>query len=83
MIEILVKPGDKIEKDASLISLESEKSTMEIPSSHAGMVKTINLKVGDKVSQGSDILTLEVEEAAPAPTPARPGRCRPNRCVRQ
>jgi len=73
VIEILVKPGDKVNKDDSLISLESEKATMEIPSSHAGTVKTINLKLGDKVSQGSVILTLEVAEAAaPAPQAAEP-----------
>ena len=62
VIEVLVKPGEKVEKDASLITLESEKSTMEIPSSHAGVVKSIKLKVGDKVSQGSEILTLDVDE---------------------
>ncbi|MDP2783641.1 MAG: dihydrolipoyl dehydrogenase [Sulfurimicrobium sp.] len=72
VIEVLVKPGDRVEKEASLITLESEKSTMEIPSSHAGTVKSVRLKVGDKVSQGNEILTLEVEEAAPSPTPAPP-----------
>ncbi len=65
VIEVLVKPGDKVEKDTSLVTLESDKSTMEIPSSHAGTVKSIRLKVGDKVSQGSEILTLEVADAAP------------------
>ncbi|OIP08521.1 MAG: dihydrolipoyl dehydrogenase [Betaproteobacteria bacterium CG2_30_59_46] len=68
VIEILVKPGDKVQKDSSLIALESEKATMEIPSSHAGVVKAIKLKVGDKVSQGSLILTLEAEQES-APTP--------------
>jgi len=73
VIEILVKPGDKIQKDDSLVSLESEKATMEIPSSHAGVVKALKLKVGDKVSQGSLILTLEAEqESAPAPQPKTP-----------
>jgi dihydrolipoamide dehydrogenase len=73
VIEILVKPGDKIQKDDSLIALESEKSTMEIPSSHAGVVKALKLKVGDKVSQGSLILTLEAaQESAPAPQPQAP-----------
>jgi len=72
VIEILVKPGDKIQKDDSLVSLESEKATMEIPSSHAGVVKAIKLKVGDKVAQGSLILTLEAEqESAPAPQPKK------------
>jgi dihydrolipoamide dehydrogenase len=69
VIEVLVKPGDKVEKDTSLVTLESEKSTMEIPSSHAGTVKSIKLKVGDKVTKGSEILTLEVEEDAVAPPP--------------
>ncbi|MDD5403336.1 MAG: dihydrolipoyl dehydrogenase [Sulfuricella sp.] len=74
VIEVLVRPGDHIEKETSLVTLESEKSTMEIPSSHAGTVKSVRLKVGDRVSQGSEILTLEVEEAAPVavstPAPA-------------
>ncbi|MDD5391368.1 MAG: dihydrolipoyl dehydrogenase, partial [Gallionellaceae bacterium] len=56
VIEILVKPGDRVQKDDSLVALESEKATMEIPSSHAGTVKNIHLKVGDKVSRGSLIL---------------------------
>ncbi len=73
VIEILVKPGDNIQKDDSLVSLESEKATMDIPSSHAGVVKALKLKVGDKVSQGSLILTLEAEqESAPAPQPEAP-----------
>ncbi|MDP2156072.1 MAG: FAD-dependent oxidoreductase, partial [Sulfuricella sp.] len=75
VIEILVKPGDKIQKDDSLVSLESEKATMEIPSSHAGVVKALKLKVGDKVSQGSLILTLEAEqESAPDMQPKAPGQ---------
>lgn len=73
VIEVLVKPGDKVEKDTSLVTLESDKSTMEIPSSHAGIVKSIKLKVGDKVAMGSEILTLEVEEAiAATPVPETP-----------
>ncbi|MCE5182437.1 MAG: dihydrolipoyl dehydrogenase [Betaproteobacteria bacterium] len=71
VIEILVKPGDKVNKDDSLISLESEKATMEIPSPYAGTVKTINVKVGDKVSQGAMILTLDaLKTAAPEPQQA-------------
>ncbi|MEN6585945.1 MAG: dihydrolipoyl dehydrogenase [Sulfuricella sp.] len=70
VIEVLVKPGDRIEKETALVTLESEKSTMEIPSSHAGVVKSVRLQLGDKVSKGSEILTLEVDEAEPAPTPA-------------
>jgi dihydrolipoamide dehydrogenase len=70
VIEVLVKPGDMVEKDGSLITLESEKSTMEIPSSHAGVVKSVKVKVGDKVAQGSEILTLEIDEAASVPAPS-------------
>lgn len=59
VIEVLVKPGDVIEKDTALITLESDKASMEIPSSKAGKVKDLKLKVGDKVSQGDVILELE------------------------
>ena len=59
VIEVLVKPGDRIDKEQSLITLESDKATMEIPSSHAGIVKELKIRVGDKVSHGSSILLLE------------------------
>src|SRR5215510_6174259 len=59
VIEVLVKPGDKVTKEQSLITLESDKATMEIPSPGEGVVEAIKVKVGDKVSQGSPILTLE------------------------
>jgi dihydrolipoamide dehydrogenase len=71
VIEVLVKPGDRVEKEASLIALESDKATMEIPSSHSGVVKELRVKVGDKVSQGSVILLLEVESSAAA-LPSKP-----------
>ena len=82
VIELLVKPGDKVEKETSLITLETDKATMEIPSPQAGVVKEINVKIGDKVSEGSLILTLEAEtpsagtetkaaESAAAPKPAK------------
>jgi dihydrolipoyl dehydrogenase len=64
VIEVLVKPGDRVGKEASLITLESDKATMEIPSSDAGTVKELRVKIGDKVSTGSVILLLEAEEAA-------------------
>ena len=64
VIEVLVKPGDRVAKEASLVTLESDKATMEIPSSDAGVVKELRLKVGDKVSAGSLILLLEAEEAS-------------------
>ncbi len=73
IIEVLVKPGDQVGKEASLITLESEKATMEIPSSDAGVVKELRVKVGDKVSKGSVIALLEAESAVaapPAPSPA-------------
>jgi dihydrolipoamide dehydrogenase len=75
VIEILVKPGDSVNKEDSLITLESDKATMEIPSPSAGVVKALQVKVGDKVSEGTAILTLEANEAgaeAKAPAPAAP-----------
>ena len=65
VIEILVKPGDAVAREQSLVSLESDKATMEIPSPEAGVVKELKVKVGDKVSQGSLILMLESGDAAP------------------
>ncbi|NJD06136.1 MAG: branched-chain alpha-keto acid dehydrogenase subunit E2, partial [Methylococcaceae bacterium] len=74
IIEVLIQPGDVIKKEESLITLESDKAAMEIPSPQAGTVKDLKVKVGDKVGQGSAILTLIVDEAgaapAVAPTPA-------------
>jgi dihydrolipoamide dehydrogenase len=66
VIEILVKPGDRVEQEASLISLESDKATMEIPSTGAGVVKELKVKIGDKVNQGTVILLLEAADDAPA-----------------
>src|SRR5436309_3530998 len=66
VIEIQVKPGDTVEKEDSLVTLESDKATMEVPSTHAGVVKEVRLKVGDKVSQGTVVLVLETASAAPA-----------------
>ena len=70
VIEVLVKPGDAIAKDQSLITVESDKASMEIPSSAAGIVKELRIKLGDKVSKGSAVLSLEASsstvEAAPA-----------------
>ena len=75
VIEVLVKPGDSVAKEQSLITLESDKATMEIPSPAAGVVSELRLKTGDKVSKDSPILTLE-SSATPqkreAPTPASP-----------
>ncbi|BFO56099.1 dihydrolipoyl dehydrogenase [Acidovorax sacchari] len=70
VIEVLVKAGDTIKVEQSLITVESDKASMEIPSSHAGVVKEVKVKVGDKVAEGSVVLTLEAADAAAAPAPA-------------
>jgi dihydrolipoamide dehydrogenase len=70
IIEILVKPGDSVEKETSLVTLESDKATMDIPSPAAGKVKDIRVKVGDKVAEGTLILTLEAADAASSPAEA-------------
>ena len=64
VIEIMVKPGDSVKAEDSLVSLESDKATMDVPAPFAGKVKDIKVKLGDKVSEGSLILTLE--SGAPA-----------------
>ena len=70
VIEVLVQPGDSVQKEDSLVTLESDKATMEVPSTHAGVVKEVRVKLGDKVSQGSLIAVVETAVAAPAPAPA-------------
>src|ERR1043165_6583228 len=86
IIELLVKPGDTVAAEQSLITVESDKASMEIPSSHAGVVKELKVKIGDKVSEGSSVMMLETGEgsvraepaeapaptATPAPAPAQP-----------
>ena len=79
IIELLVKPGDTVAVDQSLLTVESDKASMEIPSSHAGVVKEMKVKLGDKVSKGVLVLLLEsagaaapVAAAAPAAAPAAP-----------
>ena len=73
VIEVLVKPGDTVSAEDSLVTLESDKATMDIPAPSAGVVKTISLKPGDRVSMGTLILTLEAPgAAAPAAQPASP-----------
>ncbi len=64
VIELLVKVGDKVRAEQSLITVESDKASMEIPSSHAGVVKALQVKLGDKVKQGSVILLLDTEASA-------------------
>jgi len=76
VIEVLVKPGDAVSKEDPLISLESDKATMEVPAPAAGVVRELKVKVGDKVSQGALVLMLEAGDGAPraatasAPAPA-------------
>ncbi len=72
VIEILVKPGDRVEADAPLVTLESDKATMEVPSPAAGVVKEIKVKVGDRVAQGTLVLVLEEEAADKPAAPEQP-----------
>jgi dihydrolipoamide dehydrogenase len=87
VIDVLVKPGDSVKKEDPLITLESDKATMDVPAPQAGVVKELKLKAGDKVAQGSVILTLDAAEAesattapaakapsAPSPPPASSGK---------
>jgi dihydrolipoamide dehydrogenase len=74
VIELLVKPGDEIKAEQSLVTVESDKASMEIPSSHAGVVKQVKVKLGDKVSEGSVLVVLEsgaAESPSPQPSPQR------------
>lgn len=69
VIELLVKPGDTIQAEQSLLTVESDKASMEIPSSQAGVVKELKVKLGDKVKQGTVVLVIETGGAAAAPAP--------------
>ncbi len=77
VIELLVKAGDTITQEQSLITVESDKASMEIPSSHAGVVKEVKLKIGDTINEGSVILSLEAAGEAAAAAPASAVRCCP------
>ncbi|MGY8562054.1 dihydrolipoyllysine-residue acetyltransferase [Paracidovorax citrulli] len=70
VIEVLVAVGDTVKKDQGLVTLESDKATMEVPSSVAGVVKEIKVKVGDNLSEGKVVALIEVADAAAAPAPA-------------
>jgi dihydrolipoamide dehydrogenase len=70
VIEVLVKVGDTIKKEQSLVTVESDKASMEIPSSHAGVIKEMKVKLGDKVAEGSLVLMLEASEGAATSAPA-------------
>jgi pyruvate dehydrogenase E2 component (dihydrolipoamide acetyltransferase) len=71
VIEVLVKAGDTVAKDQGLVTLESDKATMEVPSSAAGIVKDVKVKVGDEVSEGTVVVTVEAGDAADKPAPAK------------
>jgi len=72
VIEVLVKAGDHVEKEQSIVVLESDKATMDVPSSHSGVVKEVKVKVGDSISEGAIVLVLEESGAtAAAPPPAK------------
>ena len=77
VIELMVKPGDTIKVDQSLVTVESDKASMEIPSSHAGVVKEVKIKVGDKVSEGTLVLLLEEGAGAVAAAPQAPAAAAP------
>src|SRR5215813_1112618 len=84
IIEVFVKPGDAVKPEDPLVTLESDKATMDVPSPAAGTVKELRAKVGDKVSEGSVLLMLETAEAGtakpaaagakPAPAPPAPAK---------
>ncbi|WP_029934961.1 dihydrolipoyllysine-residue acetyltransferase [Thiomicrospira pelophila] len=71
VIEVLVNEGDQVQVDDSVLTLESDKATMEVPSTHSGKVSNIQVKVGDKVAQGTYIFDIEVDEAEQAAEPAK------------
>jgi pyruvate dehydrogenase E2 component (dihydrolipoamide acetyltransferase) len=72
VIEVMVKPGDHVDKDQGLVTLESAKATMEVPAPFAGTVREVKVKVGDEVAEGNVIATIEAEGAAQEPSPPRP-----------
>lgn len=77
VIEIFVKPGDTVKVDDALVTLESDKATMDVPSSAAGVVKEVKVKLGDKVSEGAVIVVLEGAASAGAPAAAAPAASAP------
>ena len=83
VIELLVKVGDTIKAEQSLITVESDKASMEIPAAQGGVVKELKVKLGDKVKQGTVVLVVEGEGGAAAPAPAAaPAASAPGSCQR-
>ena len=78
VIDVLVKTGDRVAIDDSLVTLESDKATMDVPSPAAGTVKNLGVKVGDKVAEGSVVLTLETDARTPAPRAIPPSSTQPS-----
>ena len=72
VIEVYVKAGDSVAVEDTLVTLESDKATLDVPSSHAGVVKEVKVAVGDKISEGSVVVMLESTAAAAATTDAAP-----------
>src|SRR5690606_25738334 len=70
VIEVLVAVGDTVNQDQGLVTLESDKATLEVPSPYAGVVKELKVKLGDKLSEGSVVALIEVAEGGSAPAPA-------------
>ena len=77
VIEVMVKAGDTIKVDQSLVTVESDKASMEIPSTHAGVIKEVRVKVGDKIGEGSLLLTVEESAGAPAAAAPAPAQAAP------
>jgi pyruvate/2-oxoglutarate dehydrogenase complex dihydrolipoamide acyltransferase (E2) component len=78
VIELMVKVGDTVKVDQSLVTVESDKASMEIPSSHAGVIKELKVKIGDKIAEGTLLLVLEEGAgAASAPAAAAPAAAAP------
>ena len=76
VIEVLVKVGDTVAKEQSLVTLESDKATMEVPAEAAGVIE-LRVKLGDKVSEGAVVAVIETAAAAPAPAPAHSSAAAP------
>src|SRR5690606_15166160 len=81
VIEVLVSVGDTVAKDQGLVTLESDKATMEVPSSAAGVVKEVKVKVGDAVSEGAVVVVLEGEAAVAAAEAAKPEAAAPTKAA--